>query len=117
MASKVEIINKKVFLIKSIHLTLFILMCVCLFYILYCAITGTYDWTLLTVIGIIILEGLSLVFNRCECPLTTLAEKYGAQKGSVTDIFLPAWCARNVFKFSTVLFAVELVWLSIGYFS
>ena len=110
-------LNKKVFLIKFVHSILFWLMVFCLFYILYCAISRTYDWTLLTAIGIIILEGLSLVFNRWECPLTTLAEKYGAEKGSVTNIFLPAWCARNVFKFSTVLFAVELVWLGFGYFS
>lgn len=110
-------LNKRVFLIKFIHSILFWLMAFCLFYILYCAISRTYDWTLLTAVGIIILEGLSLVFNRWECPLTTLAEKYGAEKGSVTDIFLPIWCARNVFKFFTVLFAIEIVWLGFGYFT
>ena len=95
---------------------MFFLMAFCLFYILYCAITDKYDWTLLLAMVIIILEGLSLVFNSGRCPLTTLAEKYGAEKGSVTDIFLPMWCARNVFKFFTVLFAIELVWLGFGYF-
>jgi hypothetical protein len=110
-------LNKKVFLIKFIHSILFWLMIFCLFYILYCAISRTYDWFLLTAAGIIVFEGLSLVFNHWECPLTTLAEKYGAKKGSVTDIFLPAWCARNVFKFSTVLFTIEIIWLGIGYFS
>jgi hypothetical protein len=109
--------NKKVFLIKFVHSILFWLMVFCLFYILYCAATGKYDWTLLAAVGIIILEGLSLVFNHWECPLTTLAEKYGAKKGSVTDIFLPNWCARNVFKFFTVLFTIEIIWLGIGYFS
>ena len=82
--------KKKIFVIKLIHSILFFLMAFCLFYILYCAITDKYDWTLLIAMVIIILEGLSLVFNRRRCPLTTLAEKYGAEKGSVTDIFLPA---------------------------
>ena len=109
--------KKKIFVIKLIHSILFFLMAFCLFYILYCAISRTYDWTLLIAMVIIILEGLSLVFNHWRCPLTTLAEKYGAEKGSVTDIFLPAWCARNVFKFFTVLFAVEVIWVSFGYFT
>lgn len=91
-------------------------MFACLFYILYCAITRTYDWTLLLALGAILIEGLALMLNRFKCPLTTIAQKYGAEKGTITDIFLPMWCARNTFKFSAVLFSAELVLLSIGYF-
>jgi hypothetical protein len=109
--------NKKVFAIKFIHSILFWLMVLCLFYILYCAIARTYDWTLLTAIVIIIIEGLGLAFNHWRCPLTTLAEKYGAEHGAVTDIFLPKLCARYVFKVSIVLFTIEIVWLGIGYFA
>jgi len=108
--------NKKVFAIKFIHSILFWLMVFGLLYILYCAITRTYDWTLLTAVGIIIIEGLALAFNHWRCPFTTLAEKYGAENGAVTHIFLPKLCARYVFKFSMVFFAIEIVWLSIGYF-
>jgi hypothetical protein len=110
-------VNKKVFFVKFIHSILFWLMVFCLFYILYCAIARTYDWTLLTAIGIIIIEGLSLAFNHWRCPLTTLAEKYGAKNGAVTHIFLPKLCARYVFKFSMVLFAIEIIWLGISYFT
>ena len=109
--------NNKVFIIKLIHSVIFFFMIFCLFYILYCAIISKYDWTLLVALAIIILEGLSLAFNHWRCPLTTLAEKYGAENGAVTDIFLPTWCARNVFKFSFALFAIEVIWLSIGYCS
>ena len=116
MVSKARIVNKKVFIVKSIHLTLFILMCVCLFYILYCAITRTYDWTLLTAIAIILINGLSIVLNRGRCPLTTLAEKYGAENGAVTHLILPKWAARYVFKFFTVVAAIEVVLLGWGYF-
>jgi hypothetical protein len=110
-------LNKKVFVIKFIHSILFWLMVFCLFYTLYCAVTSRYDWTLMVAVGIIILEGLSLVFNHWRCPLTTLAEKCGAENGTVSDIFLPMWCARNVFKFFTAVFAIEVIWLGIGYLS
>ena len=109
--------NQKVLTIKSIHLTLFILMCICLFYILYCAITSTYDWTLLTAIVIILINGLSIVLNRGRCPLTTLAEKYGAENGAVTHLIMPKWAARYVFKFFTLVAVIEVIWLGIGYFS
>ena len=65
----------------------------------------------------ILIESLALALNRFQCPLTTLARKYGDENGAVTDIFLPAWWARNTFKIAAVVFSVELVWLSAGYFS
>ena len=105
--------NARVFIIKFIHSILFWLMVFCLFYILYCAITGRYDWTLFAAMAVILIDGLSIALNHWRCPLTTLAEKYGAKNGAVTYIFLPSWCARHVFKFFTVLFAGEVIWLSL----
>jgi hypothetical protein len=45
-----------------------------------------------------IVAGETLVFagNGCRCPLTGLAERYGARSGSVTDIYLPKWFAHNM---------------------
>ena len=73
-------------------------------------------WALLLAITAILIEGLALLLNRGRCLLTTLAEKHGVAKGSVTDIFLPQWIARNVFKSATILFAAELGLLAFGYF-
>ena len=106
----------KIFFIKSIHTAIFVFMSACLLYILYCGITKTYNWALLLAISAIFIEGLALLLNHGRCPLTTLAEKSGAEKGSVTDIFLPQWMARNVFRLSTVLFTVGLVLLAFRYF-
>jgi hypothetical protein len=41
--------------------------------------------------------GETLVFagNGFRCPLTGIAERYGAQRGLVTDIYLPKWFAHN----------------------
>ena len=42
--------------------------------------------------------GECLVFaaDGFRCPLTGLAEEAGAASGSVTDIYLPQWFARNL---------------------
>ena len=106
----------KLFFIKSVHSIIFFFVAACLAYILYAGITRTYDWYLAVAIGTVLIEGLALLFNHGRCPLTTFAEKRGAEIGSVTDIFLPAWCARHVFGFSVVLFVAELILLGVGYF-
>jgi len=68
-------------------------MSACLLYIIYAGVTKTLNWILLIAVIAIFIEGIALILNDYRCPLTTLAEKYGAEKGSVTDIFLPAWIA------------------------
>ena len=108
--------RNKVIIVKSIHSVIFVFIVICLFYILYCAIARRYDWTLLTALGAIFLEGLILILNRWQCPLTNLAKKYGDGKGTVTDIFLPKWLVPHTFKIFTVIFAVELILLGFGYF-
>ena len=91
-------------------------MVVCLFYILCAGVTGTFNLVLLVAVAAIFAEGAALILNKWRCPLTTLAEKYGAEKGSVADIFLPAIIVRNAFKWSAILFTAELILLGIRYF-
>lgn len=107
----------KISLVKTIHTAIFLVMLSCLFYLLYCALTRTYNWALVVALAAISLEGIALLFNHGRCPLTTLAEKYGAEKGSVSDMFLPSWMGRHVFKVSVFLVPVEIILLALGYFS
>ena len=109
--------NKTVFTIKAIHLTLFVLMIISLFYTLYAAIAGVYNLLLLAAMIMILIDGLSIALNRGRCPLTTLAERHGAENGAVTHLLVGRWAARYVFKFFIVLFIVELIWLAVGYFT
>ena len=54
-------------------------------------------------IGFIALEGLVLLLNGWQCPLTVYAENLGTEDGSITDIFLPKWIADQMFKiFGTI---------------
>jgi len=91
-------------------------MSACVIYILYCGITKTYNLTLFLAIGAMLIEGLALLFNHFQCPLTTLARKYGDETGRVTDMFFPAWFVPYVFPFFTVLFVIGLVLLGLNYF-
>jgi hypothetical protein len=45
-----------------------------------------------------VVAGETLIFaaNGFRCPLTKLAENFGAADGSVTDIWLPRWLAHNL---------------------
>ena len=46
--------------------------------------------------GVVATESLILAANGFRCPLTELAERVGAENGSVTDIYLPRWFAHNL---------------------
>jgi hypothetical protein len=92
-------------------------MAACLVYILYCAIIARYDWTLVIALWVIVFEGIVLLLNHGRCPMTSLAKKYGVERGAVTDIFLPEWCARHTFRISIFIFTAELIWLAVGYFT
>ena len=109
--------KKKILILKVVHSVIYWIMVACLLYIFYCCIARRYDWTLGVAVGFILVEGLALAVNRFRCPLTTLAERWGADHGAITDIFLPGWLARNTFRISTAVFIVELIWLAVGYFT
>jgi hypothetical protein len=47
--------------------------------------------------------------NGFVCPLTPLAERYGARRGSVTDLFLPDVIARNLTWIATPILVIGLV--------
>lgn len=51
-----------------------------------------------TAVAAALVSGESLLYlaNGARCPMTSLAESLGAEDGSVTDIFLPGWLARNL---------------------
>jgi hypothetical protein len=108
--------KQKVFVIKLVHSVVYFFMVACMAYMFYCAVARRYDWTLLAAIAGIAIEGLVLILNKGTCPFTPLAERYGAERGSVTDLFLPDWCARHTFRVSTVIVIIEVIWLAIGYF-
>lgn len=105
----------KLFVIKLVHTIIFLLMSACVAYILYAGITRTYNWYLAAAIAAVLIEGAVLILNNWQCPLTELARKHGASRGSVTDMFYPKWFVPHVFRFSAAMFIIGLLVLGINY--
>jgi hypothetical protein len=110
-------VKNKVLLIQVLHSLVFFYMAACLIYILYAGITMTFNWILLVAVASMVTEGVVVMFNQWRCPLTLLAEKYGAKKGTITDIFFPDFIARHVFRVSFPVLIVGLIYLVFRYFA
>jgi hypothetical protein len=106
----------KLFLIKFVHSLIFWWQAACLGYILYAGICRDFNLILVAAVCSIFINGVLLLLNNSRCPFTTLAERQGAESGSVTDIFLPDFIARNIFKVSFPFFVLELIFLAVRYF-
>ena len=68
----------------------------CVLYVLYAGLRGRGGKSVGIAGAIVAGEVLVFAGNGFRCPLTKLAERYGAQSGSVTDIYLPKWFAHNM---------------------
>lgn len=87
-----------VFHIKLIHSSLFFILSIGVVIVLYGGITGHINSLTWTAEAVVLVEGIILLMNDWKCPLTKLAEKRGAEKGSVADIFLPKWFSDHLFQ-------------------
>ena len=65
-------------------------------YVLYAGLRGRTGTGVGIAGGFVAGEVLVFAGNGFRCPLTELAERYGAPGGSVTDIYLPKWFAHNM---------------------
>jgi hypothetical protein len=82
---------------------------VCVVYALYSSIAGhltTWTWV---AVGLLLIESVVLIASGWTCPLTILAERQGAARGSVADIFLPKWFARRIFPVCGTVYGVAVV--------
>ncbi len=68
----------------------------CMLYVLWAGFARRSDRRTAIAAGVVAGECLIFAANRCRCPLTQLARHLGAERGSVTDIYLPRWFARDL---------------------
>ena len=98
-----------IFRIKLVHTLIFWVLSLCTVYALFSGIAGritTWTWV---AVALLLVESVVLVVSGWTCPLTLLAERHGALQGSVTDIFLPKWCADRIFPICGTMYGVALV--------
>ena len=82
--------------IKSIHTLLWFSIELCMIYLLYAGFANRSDRRV--AVAAVVVGGESLIFavNGFRCPLTQFADSLGVGSGSVTDVYLPDWFARNL---------------------
>lgn len=103
--------NQSLALIRTLHTTIYLVMAVSTFMLLYAGITGAQGvwlWIALALLGV---EVVVFVGNGMRCPLTALAVRYGAETGYVFDTFLPERATRYTFNFFGTIMVVGLVLL------
>ena len=100
------------FWIKSVHTAVFVLMSCSVMYVLYCGITGSTGMVTWVAVALVILEVIIYTINKCRCPLTQLAERYGAENGTVSSMFLPKLLVPHALRVFTVMGIIGLLLLS-----
>ena len=96
-------------LVKAFHTVAFAVIQSCILYLLWSGVRRRTDRRAAWATAIAAAETAVYVGNGFRCPLTGLAERLGADKGRVTDIFLPGWLADNIANIYCPLFTVGLV--------
>ncbi|HBE17002.1 MAG TPA: hypothetical protein DEG17_26330 [Cyanobacteria bacterium UBA11149] len=94
--------------IKFVHTLIFWILSLSVLYSLF---SGIFDritsWTWVAV-GLVLIESIVLMISGWTCPLTLLAQRLGAQQGSVSDLFLPKWFADRIFPICGTTFVVAI---------
>ena len=84
------------FAIKAIHTVLFASIGAAITLFVWDGLHGQPRRRTAYAVGIALGETAVYVSNNQVCPLTPLAEQFGAESGSVVDIFLPDAVARRI---------------------
>ena len=82
--------------VKVFHTFLWFTIEACMFYVLYAGARKRSDRRAGLAAGVVAAEILVFAGNGFHCPLTAVARDLGDSTGSVTDIYLPRWLARNL---------------------
>ena len=82
--------------VKVVHTAIWALVEAAVGYLLLSGVAKRSDRKAAIAGAVVAIEGLFFLANGARCPLTGLAESLGAESGSVTDIYLPGWFARQL---------------------
>jgi hypothetical protein len=101
---------RRLALIRGVHTAAWFSIESCVGYLLWSGATGRSDRRAGAAAAVVAGECLIFAADGFRCPLTGLAERAGATSGSVTDIYLPTWFARNLPAIHVPLL-ILLAWL------
>lgn len=98
--------------VKVFHTFLWFTIEGCMLYVLWAGMRKRSDRRAGLAAAVVAAETLVFAGNGFHCPLTAVAQGLGDNTGSVTDIYLPRWLARNLpaIHVPLILIAVALHW-------
>lgn len=109
--------SKDLFWIKTLHTGIWLFFNMVIFYLLYAVITDKIDKWVWICLGLIVMEGLILLFFKTVCPVTLIARKYSDSQAHNFDIFLPEWLAKHnktiyttIVGFDVLVLIYRLIW-------
>lgn len=82
--------------VKAFHTLAWFTIEACMLYVLYSGVRGRSDRRAGLAAAVVGAETLVFATSGFRCPLTSVARNLGDSTGSVTDIYLPKWLARNL---------------------
>ena len=100
---------QKLFWIRLFHTFIIVAMTTCILYVFYAGLSGVKGTFLTISIIAVVVEGLVLLLNKGQCPLTKLAVKYGDTYERFYDSFLPKKYTPFVVPGLTLIFIIGLV--------
>jgi hypothetical protein len=89
--------------IRAVHSAILLVMLSAIAWLVATGVRGRRDRTVAAAAGLVAVEAAVFVANDGVCPLTPLAERHGARRGSVSDIWLPDIAARTLPAWSSAL--------------
>jgi hypothetical protein len=92
-------------IVRAVHSAVFVVELAAILWLVVTGIAGRRDRTVAVAGSLVAAEAAVFVANSGVCPLTPLAERLGARRGSVSDIFLPDAMARTIPTWSSALVA------------
>jgi hypothetical protein len=95
--------------IRAVHTLIFAVILTCIGWLVWTGGAGRRDRSVGLAAVLVAAEAAVWIANDRVCPLTPLAERLGAERGSVSDIFLPEVVARALPIWSSALLAVAAV--------
>lgn len=88
--------ERRLVAVKTIHTLVWLVVESSMLYVFVAGLRNRTDRRVAIAGAIVAGESLVFAANGFRCPLTTMAESLGSDDGSVTDIYLPSWFARNL---------------------
>jgi hypothetical protein len=92
--------------VKTVHSAIFLVELASIGWLVMSGVLGRRDRTVAVATGAVVVEAAVFLANDGVCPLTPVAERLGASRGGVSDIFLPDAIARTIPIWSSALLVV-----------